>query len=45
MPYTLDWPGWLATPVQILKWPFRVPLGKMFDIVIYIPEMTPSRPV
>lgn len=45
MPYTLDWPGWLATPVQILKWPFRAPLGKMFDIVIYIPEMTPSRPV
>jgi hypothetical protein len=25
--------------------PFRVPLGTMFDVVVYIPEMTPSRPV
>ncbi len=45
MPYTLDWPGWMATPVQVLKMPLRVPLGKMFDVVVYIPEMTPSRPV
>lgn len=45
LPYTLDWPGWGATPVQFLKLPFRVPLGTMFDIVVYIPEMTPSRPV
>ena len=45
MPYTLDWQGWRATPVQVLKLPLRVPLGKMFDVVIYVPEMTPSRPV
>lgn len=45
MPYTLDWPGWMATPVQVLKLPLRVPLGKMFDVVVYVPEMTPSRPV
>ncbi|WP_156320378.1 erythromycin esterase family protein [Brevundimonas sp. AAP58] len=45
LPYTLDWPGWVATPVQFLKAPFRVPLGEMFDVVVYIPEMTPSRPV
>lgn len=45
LPYTLDWPGWVATPVQFLKAPFRVPLGTMFDVVVYIPEMTPSRPV
>jgi hypothetical protein len=31
--------------VQFLKVPFRVPLGTMFDVVVYIPEMTPSRPV
>ena len=45
LPYTIDWPGWVATPVQFLKVPFRVPLGTMFDVVVYIPEMTPSRPV
>lgn len=45
LPYTLDWPGWGATPVQVLKPPLRVPLGTMFDVVVYIPEMTPSRPV
>jgi hypothetical protein len=45
LPYTLDWPGWVATPVQFLKLPFRAPLETMFDVVVYIPEMTPSRPV
>jgi len=45
LPYTLDWPGWVATPVQFLKLPLRVPLETMFDVVVYIPEMTPSRPV
>lgn len=45
LPYTLDWPGWGATPVQFLQMPFRVPLETMFDVVVYIPEMTPSRAV
>ncbi len=45
LPYTLDWPGWNATPVQILKPTYRFPLETMFDVVVYIPEMTPSRPV
>jgi len=45
LPYTLDWPGWGATPVQFLKLPFRAPLETIFDVVVYIPEMTPSRPV
>jgi erythromycin esterase len=45
LPYTLDWPGWGATPVQMLKLPFRVSSGTLFDVVIYIPELTPSKPI
>jgi erythromycin esterase len=45
LPYTLDWPGWGTTPVQVLKLPLRLSSGTMFDVVVYIPEMTPSQPV
>jgi erythromycin esterase-like protein len=45
LPYTLDWPGWGATPVQALKLPLRLASGTMFDVVVYIPELTPSQPL
>jgi len=45
LPYTLDWPGWGATPVQILKLPLRLSSGTLFDVVVYIPELTPSQPI
>lgn len=45
LPYTLDWPGWYATPVQMLKLPLRLPSGTLFDVVVYIPELTPSKPI
>lgn len=45
LPYTIDWPGWGATPVQVLKLPLRFSSGTLFDVVIYIPELTPSQPV
>lgn len=45
LPYTLDWPGWGASPVQALKLPLRLASGAMFDVVVYIPELTPSQPI
>lgn len=45
LPYTLDWPGWRATPVQMLKLPRRLSSGTLFDVVVYIPELTPSQPI
>ncbi len=45
LPYTLDWPGWGATPVQALKLPLRLSTGTLFDLVVYIPVLTPSQPL
>lgn len=45
LPYRLDWPGYAATPWQALSFPVSTPVHSLFDLVVFLGRMTPSRPV
>lgn len=45
LPYRLAWPGYAATRWQAANLDPTIPSGSLFDVVVYIAELTPSRPV
>ncbi len=45
LPYKLAWPGYAATRWQVANLDPTIPSGSLFDVVVYIAELTPSRPV
>ncbi len=43
--YRLAWPGYAAVPSTALVLDADYPCGRMFDIIVYLEQLTPSRPV
>jgi erythromycin esterase len=44
LPYKLAWPGYAATRWQVANLDPTLPSGSLFDVVVYITELTPSQP-
>lgn len=45
LPYKLDWPGYSATHWQAFSLEPSIPTGSLFDVVVYVEALTPSRAV
>jgi erythromycin esterase len=45
LPYRLDWPGYAATPWQAVSFSLSTPVHSLFDVVVFMKTMAPSRPV
>ncbi len=43
--YRLAWPGYAAVPSTALVFDVDYPCGRMFDIIVYLEQLTPSRPL
>jgi erythromycin esterase len=43
--YRLAWPGYAAVPSTALVFDVDYPCGRMFDIIVYLDQLTPSRPL
>lgn len=43
--YRLAWPGYAAVPSTALVFDADYPCGRMFDIIVYLEQLTPSRPL
>ena len=43
--YRLAWPGYAAVPSTALLLDADYPCGRMFDIIVYLEQLTPSRPL